>query len=521
MASSPLIAEGQDATTPADTAVHGDSEPGATVGSIAIDDLPGDSEATSPVGDVVVEPATMSPDAVSPDAAGHRARLHATAAGLIARIDRDLGRQLDLILHHPDFQKLEALWRGVVWLLESTDDPSVRLRILDVRWTEIARDLERALDFDQSALFDLVYSQEFGMPGGRPYGVVVVDHAISHRLGQAQGRAQGRGTKVDDIEVLEALMEVAAAAFCPFIVGVDPSMLAMDGLDEIDLRQDLSATFADPSFARWNRIRQRPDSRFIGAVIPRMLVRTPHRGRDHPRLGFVYDEKVASTRDLLWMHGGFGVAHVTARAMARHRWPAAIRGTLPPGEAGIVDGPVRHFLPSDRQGFVARFAVENAISEDQEMALNEQGLMVLRQLHQTGNAAFMNLPSLHRPPGYDGEAARMNAKMGAMLNYILCVARFAHYVKVIARDWVGKYNDAGQCQSLLDGWLQSFVTGNDDASPEIRVRYPLREAQVRVSEVPGKPGSYGCEIHLRPHYQLDQITSEFRLTTVIGNEAAA
>lgn len=441
-----------------------------------------------------------------------RARLHAAATDLIARIDRDLGEQLDAILHHPAFQKLEALWRGTRWLLD-TEDPTVHLRILDVRWAEIARDMERALAFDQSTLFDLVYSQEFGMPGGKPYGVMIVDHEISHRL--------GRGSKVDDVEVLESLMEVAAASFCPFIVGVQPSLLSLDSLDELDLRQDLGATFADPSFARWNRLRLRPDSRFLGAVLPRLLVRRPHRGRDHPRLGFVYDEKPRDGRDMLWIHGGFGVAQVTARAMARHRWPAAIRGTLPPGEGGIVDGPMRHFLPSDRAGIVPRFAVENSVSEDQEVALNEQGILVLRQLHLTGTAAFMNLPSLHRPPSFDSEAARMNAKMGAMLNYIFCVARFAHYVKVIARDWVGKYNDARDCERLLQQWLHGYVTGNDDASPEMRMRYPLREGRVSVHEVPGRPGSYGCEIHLRPHYQLDQITSEFRLTTVIGNEAAA
>ncbi|MBX9662979.1 type VI secretion system contractile sheath large subunit [Novosphingobium sp.] len=466
------------------------------------------SPAKAAVPDAETTPAALSSARERSDSAAVRARVNA----LIARIDRDLGRQLDAILHHPAFKKLEALWRGVRWLIDDLDDPSVCVRILDVRWTEIARDLERALDFDQSTVFDLVYSQEFGMPGGRPYGMVVVDHAVSHRL--------GRGSRVDDVEVLEGLMGVAAAAFTPFVFGVDPAMLALDQLDEIDLRQELGATFADPQFGRWNRMRLRPDSRFLAGVVTRLLVRHPHRGRDHPRLGFVYDEKVSDTRDLLWLHGGFALAHVALRAMARHRWPAAIRGTVPPGEGGLVDGPVRHFIPSDEPGFVVRYPVEAAVSEGQEVVLNDNGLLALRQMHLTGNVAFMNLPSLHRPPDYDGEAARMNAKMGGMLNYVLCVARFAHYVKVIARDWVGKYNDAAECERLLQRWLQTYVTGNDDASPEMRVRYPLREGRVSVAELPGKPGSYGCDIYLRPHYQLDQITSEFRLTTVIGTEGA-
>jgi type VI secretion system ImpC/EvpB family protein len=436
--------------------------------------------------------------------------LLARIQALIAEIDRRLGRQLDAILHHPDFQRLEGLWRGVHWLVNAMTDGQVKLRILDVRWTEVARDLERALDFDQSSIFDLVYNQEFGMPGGEPYGLMVVDRPVAHVFSPA--------SKVDDVAVLEGLADVAAAAFCPFIFGAAPRLLALDGFDEVDLRQDLAATFVDPAFARWNRMRARPDSRFLAVVAPRLLARTLHRGRDHPRLGFVYDEVAESGRDLLWISGAFALAYVAARAMMNFRWPAAIRGTLPRGEAGTVDGPVRQMLGSDEPGFVARFAVENAISEGQEVALNDAGIIALRQLHLTGMTAFLNLPSLHRPPLYDGEAARMNAKMSAMLNYILCVARFAHYLKVMARDWVGKYQTADQCERLLSDWLQKYVTGNDDASPELRVRYPLREGRVAVAEIPGKPGSFGCEIHLRPHYQLDQITSEFRLTTVIGSE---
>lgn len=460
-----------------------------------------------PVPSLSAEPAEAAPPARD---VVDRERLVARANAVIASIDRRMGDQLDAILHQPAFQRVEALWRGVAWLLAETEDPQVKLRILDIRWSEIARDIERAMAFDQSQIFDLVYSQEFGSPGGQPFGVMIVDHPVSHRLG-------GRD-KTDDIAVLEGLAEVAAAAFCPFIMGVDPRIVAMDGFDEIDLRQDLAAAFADPAFARWNRLRSKPDSRFLGAVMPRLLARRSHRGRDHPRLGFVYDERVDGPRDLLWLSGAFGLAHVAGRAMARYRWPAAIRGTLPPGEGGTVDGPARQFLASDREGVVARFAIENAVSEEQEMALNEAGLIVLRQMHLTGMAAFLNLPSLHRPPDYDSEAARMNAKMSAMLNYIFCVSRFAHYVKVMARDWVGKYTDAAECERLLQDWLDGYVTASDDATPEARVRYPLREARVVVAEVPDKPGAYGCEIAIRPHYQLDQIASEFRLTTVIGRE---
>ncbi len=453
-------------------------------------------------------PAVARPD---PD---HVARVRARAVRAIAAIDRMLSTQLDAVLHDSAFQRLESLWRGVEWLVDGMgEDQQVKLRILDVRWGEIARDLERALSFDQSVLFDRIYSDEFGSPGGEPFGMIIVDHQIWHRTG---GRE-----RTDDIAVLGSLAEVAAAAFCPTILGVDPRMLGLDGFDEIDLRQDVAGTLSGSEYARWDRLRSQSDCRFLGAVVPRLLGRRLHRGRDYPRLGFVYDEKVRGPQDLLWINGGFGLAQVAARAMRIHRWPAGIRGATSAGDGGVVEGPVRQYLPSDHDRVVARFAVENAISEEQEVALNASGLMAIRQLHLTGAVAFLNLPSLHRPPDYDSEAARMNAKMSAMLNYIMCVCRFAHYVKVMARDWVGKYTDANQCQKLLQNWLSGYVTGSDDASPETRLKYPLRQAQVLVSEVPGKPGTYGCEIAIRPHYQLDQIASEFRLTTVIGRETGS
>ncbi len=464
-------------------------------------------------GDIAVLSAPTRPllDDTRPDRPSPDPRVHAQAVRMVAAIDRILSEQLDAIIHNPALQRLEALWRGVAWLVDGMgDDPKVKLRILDVRWSEMARDLERALSFDQTQLFDKIYSAEFGTPGGEPYGLLVVDHQIWHRTG---GRE-----KTDDMSVLGSLAEVAAAAFCPTILGVDPRMIGLDGFDELDLRQDVAGTLAGAEYARWERLRSQPDSRFLGAVVPRLLARSRYCGRDFPRLGFVYDERIASAQDLLWLNGGFGLAQVAARAMRVHRWPAGIRGAIAANDGGVIDGPARQYLHSDHHRVVARFAVENAISEEQEVALNASGLMAIRQLHLTGAVAFLNLPSIHRPPDYDGEAARMNAKMSAMLNYIMCVCRFAHYVKVMARDWVGKYTDANECQRLLQAWLSTYTTGNDDASPEMRLRYPLRQAQVTVSEMPGKPGTYGCEIAIRPHYQLDQIASEFRLTTVIGRE---
>jgi len=475
------------------------------------EDEPGEDGTAGRDGHPAASPPADRP--ADPRAAERLAASRARVAAVVAGIDRLFGEQLDAVLHHPRFQRLEALWRGTHWLAASfAGDAMLKLRLLDVRWGEIARDIERALTFDQSALFEKIYSDEFGQPGGEPYGLIVTDHALWHRSALRD--------RVDDVEVAAGLAEVAAAAFCPIVTGVDPRLAGLDGFNEIDLRQDIGASLNGPDFARLDRLRAQPDSRFLAGVLPRFLIRQPHRGRGLPRLGVVWDEEVRSGDDLCWLAGSFALAEVAGRAMRAYRWPAGIRGVEADG-GGRVGAPERVLLPSDRPGTVARFPTENAVSEEQEMALNAAGFICLRQIHLTGDVAFLNVPSLHRPPNYDGEAARINAKMGAMLNYILCVSRFAHYLKVMARDWVGKYQTGAECQQLLQRWLSNYAISNADPSPEMRAKYPLREARVAVEEVPGRPGSYSCEIAIRPHYQLDQIASEFRLTTSIGREKAA
>jgi type VI secretion system ImpC/EvpB family protein len=435
--------------------------------------------------------------------------LRGEIARLIVSLDTRIGEQLDRILHHPRFQALEARWRGVAWLNESmTGDPQLKLRIMDVRWTELERDFERTAVFDQTVLFEKVYNGEFGRPGGEPFGLLVVDSHVSHR-------PDSRGT--DDLTVLGGLAEVAAAAFCPVVVGADARILGLDSYDEIDLRQEAGAIFQTAEYSRFQKLRSEPDARFIACALPRLLMRRPYQSRSFPRLGFGYNERIDEHRHLLWGSAAFGLASVAARAMKVHRWPANIRGAVAPNDGGIVNGPERLFLESDKPGVVARFPTEAAISQSQEVELNQLGLTALRQCHLTGSAAFFNVPSLHRPPHYESEVARVNARISANLHYVLCVSRFAHYIKVIAREWIGRFRTADEARRLLENWIQEYVTTTEDASHEQRAQYPLGEASIEVSERPDSPGSFDATVLLRPHFQLDNIAPEFALTTPIGH----
>lgn len=437
----------------------------------------------------------------------------ARIAALIADIDALLNAQLDAILHRPQLQQLEALWRNTSWLVgRATTSAALRVEILDCRWAELARDQERASTFEVSALYDKIYAQALGTPGGDPYGLIVIDHAFAHRPGGAD--------TIDDTVVAERLAEVGAAAFCPVVFGAAPRLLQMDSFADLDLRQDLSGTFRGGEYDRFKRLRRTADSRFLACVMPRMLARTPHRGRSFARLAFRYDEAIDDHDDMLWGSPAFAVADVALRAMQQHRWPANIRGASEADSGGVVTGPAHILLPSDRAGVVSRYPTENAVAEAQEVALNAHGLIALRQCHLTSSAAFFNVPSMHAPEATSG-MSNADARMGAMLNYVLCVSRFAHHIKVMTREWIGSFATAELAERRLRDWLSQYIDGSGGSDERMRARFPLREATVEVREDPGSPGNFHALVALRPHFQLDQSNADFVLTTPIGKPVNA
>jgi type VI secretion system protein ImpD/type VI secretion system protein ImpC len=127
--------------------------------------------------------------------------------------------------------------------------------------------------------------------------------------------------------------------------------------------------------------------------------------------------------------------------------------------------------------------------------------------------------SLQAPRRYSGpraEVADANARLSAQFNTMICVSRFAHFIKVMGRDMTGAFRTAGEIERALTTWLRRYANANKDAGPETRARYPLLDARVEVRELATKPGSFGCTIHLQPHYQLDDISASFRLVTELS-----
>jgi type VI secretion system protein ImpD len=450
--------------------------------------------------------------AVSDILADGKDRLLSRLARDIARLDALLSAQVNAILHHPRFQQLEASWRGLNYLVEQAEGAEgVKIRVLGVSWKELVRDLDRAIEFDQSQLFTKVYSDEFGTPGGEPFGVLLGDYEIWPRPSTAH--------PVNDIEALQKISGVAAAAFAPFVGGVHPAMFGLDRFCELDQPLNLARTFDQMEYFQWNNLRKEEDVRFVGLTMPRVLMRLPYEDDGTRADGFRFCEDVSAPHrgNYLWGTAVYSFGAVLLKTFDRSGWLAEIRGVKPGAETGgVVAGLPVHSFSTDKHGVVPKCSTDVMITDYQEQELGELGFLPLCHCAGTELSVFYTNQSIQKPKKYDVPAATMNARISAMLQYILCASRFAHYLKVIARDKIGSFQEAGDCEEYLHNWLQQYVTSDAEASPATKARFPLREARVKVEENRARPGSYLCTAHLWPHFQLDGLTAAIRLRTELA-----
>jgi type VI secretion system ImpC/EvpB family protein len=453
--------------------------------------------------------AFKSEDHNTPDTA----TLFAALDRVIARIDAAVSAQLDAILHHARFRRLEGAWRGLAWLVGTlAPTASIRVKLLPLAWGELCRDLGRAAAFDQSTLFRIIYEQEFGSPGGEPFGLLVVDHEVRHR--------PSAGAPTDDVGALSALAGIAAAAFVPTVVSASPALLQVDRFADLAFATDLNDPFRSPDHARWRALAGQEDARFLAVALPRLLARLPW-GDDATRVdGFRYTEEVSDADQRVWMTAGFAFAAVTARAFANHAWPADVRGS----ETNRIGGGLVTDLPDEP--FAAdptwiRPSLEIAFTDAQERALVEASLMPLTAMPFGQQAVFGAVRSLQIPSRFTAAPAAANARLSSQINAMLCVSRFAHCIKLRGRDMVGSFRTADEIERDLHDWLQRYVSGGSSASHDLRSRFPLVAARVAIREQPGRPGVFGCTIHLQPHLQLDDVSATFRLVTEIAGPQGA
>ncbi len=425
--------------------------------------------------------------------------------GRIAQIDRLVSMQLNEIMHHPAFQQLEATWRGLKYLIANSElTDNLKVRVLNVTKSEVAKDLRDATEFDQSALFKKLYEEEYGVFGGAPFAAIVGDYQFS--------------PSGSDIDLLEKMSNVAAAAHAPFLTNAGPDMLNLESFAAIDGPRDISKIFESTEFAKWKAFRQTEDSRYVALALPRMLIREPYGQDSVPVEAFAFEEGVdGSDHDkYLWANASWALASRVTNSFALYGWCATIRGVE---SGGLVEGLPVHNFRTESGDIAMKVPTEASITDRREKELADQGFVPLVHQKNTPNAAFFSVQSAQKPKVFSTDAATSNARISAQLPYIFAVSRFAHYLKVMMRDKIGGYMSRGEAQAFLNNWIANYVVANDDAPMSVKAQRPLREARIDVEDMPGKPGAYRAVAYLRPHFQLDELKVSMRLVADLPQAA--
>ncbi len=430
----------------------------------------------------------------------------------IAEIDRKVSEQLNAIMHNERFLKLEGSWRGLSYLvMNSETGTSLKIRMLQLPKKEMARDLQKAVEFDQSQLFKKIYENEFGTPGGEPYGALIGDYEWT--------------AHPDDVETLRLVSNVAAGAFAPFISGVGAGMFGFDNWSELSKPRDLAKIFETAEYTKWRGFRETEDSRFVNLVMPRVISRVPYGAATKAVEEFSYEEAPVNTDGsakamdhdhYCWMNAAYVMGTRLTDAFAQYGFCTAIRGAE--GGGKVNDLPTHTFTSDDGDGD-AKCPTEIGITDRREAELSNLGFLPLCHYKNTDYAVFFGAQSAQAPKKYDRPDATANAAISARLPYVMATSRFAHFLKVMARDKIGSFMEASDCEIWLNRWIQNYVNPMEGGGQESRAKYPLREAKVEVKEIPGKPGSYNAVAYLRPWLQMEELTTSMRMVARIPQKS--
>jgi type VI secretion system protein ImpC len=431
-----------------------------------------------------------------------------TITRAIAAIDAAMSTQLSEILHHPDYQKLEGSWRGLHHLvMNSETGADLKIRVMNIGKRELFKDLDKAVEFDQSQIFKKIYEAEFGSPGGEPYGALIGDYEFTNHP--------------EDIDLLSKMSQVGAAGFCPFVTASAPQLMGMDSYTELSKPRDLEKIFLDSSYAKWRSFRDSDDSRFVVLTMPRSLSRLPYGKNTKVVEEFDFEEveldekgnaKPVPHDQYAWMNTSYVLGARLTDAYAKFGWCTAIRGAE---NGGKVEGLPAHVFTADDGDQDLMCPTEIAITDRREAELSKLGFLPLCHYKNTDYAVFFGAQTAQKAKKYDRPEATANAAVSARLPYIMATSRIAHFLKVIARDKIGSFMERQDCEDWLKRWIANYVSTDPHPSNEVKARYPLAEAEIKVEEIPGAPGSYNAVAWLRPWLQMEELTTSLRMVAKI------
>ncbi len=419
---------------------------------------------------------------------------------MIAEIDAKLSRQMDEILHHPEFQALESSWRGLKLLVDRTNfRENIKLEILNASKQDLLEDFEDSPEIVQSGLYKHIYTAEYGQFGGQPVGALIANYFFD--------------PSAPDVKTLQYVASVASMSHAPFVAAAGPKFFGLESFTGLPDLKDLKDHFEGPQFAKWQSFREQEDARYVGLTVPRFLLRNPYDPEDNPVKSFVYKENVANSHEhYLWGNTAYTFASRLTDSFAKFRWCPNIIG--PQSGGAVEDLPLHHF---ESMGEIeTKIPTEVLVSDRREYELAEEGFIALTMRKGSDNAAFFSANSAQKPKFFgnneEGKTAELNYKLGTQLPYLFIVNRLAHYLKVLQREQIGAWKERTDLELELNKWIRQFVADQENPSAEVRSRRPLRAAQVNVSDVEGEPGWYRVSLSVRPHFKY--MGADFTLSLV-------
>jgi type VI secretion system protein ImpC len=431
-----------------------------------------------------------------------------TLKGAMKAIDAAMSKQLAEVMHSPEFQKLEGTWRGLHYLVMNTETSvNLKIKVLNVSKRELFKDVDKAVEFDQSQIFKKLYENEFGTPGGEPYGALVGDYEFTNHP--------------EDVELLSKMSNVAAAAFCPFISAASPQLFGFDKWTDLSKPRDLEKIFDTVEYTKWKSYRDSEDSRFVALVMPRVLSRLPYGANTKPIEEFDYEEveldergraKPVPHEHYSWMNAAYVYGTKLTDAFSKYGWCVAIRGAE---GGGKVQGLPAHVFTSDDGDADLACPSEIGITDRREAELSKLGFLPLCHYKNTDYSVFFGGQTTQKAKKYDRPEATANAAISARLPYMMATSRISHYLKIMARDKIGSFMEASDCEAWLNRWISNYVNANPSAGPEMKAKFPLADAKIKVQEIPGKPGSYNAVAWLRPWLQMEELTASLRMVASI------
>ena len=431
-----------------------------------------------------------------------------TISQAISSIDATMSQQLAAIMHNAEFQKLEGSWRGMHHLvMNSETGAQLKIRVMNISKRELFKDLDKAVEFDQSQIFRKIYEAEFGSPGGEPYGAMIGDYEFSNHP--------------EDVDIDATMSQVSAAGFCPFVSAASPKLLGMDSFSELSKPRDLEKIFLDETYTKWRSFRDSDDARFVVLTMPRSLARLPYGKNTKVVEEFEFEEveldekgdaKPVPHHHYSWMNTAYVMGARLTDAYAKFGWCTAIRGAE---NGGKVEGLPAHVFTADDGDKSLKCPTEIAITDRREAELSKLGFLPLCHYKNTDYAVFFGAQTAQKAKKFDRPEATANAAISARLPYIMATSRIAHFLKVIARDKIGSFMERQDCEEWLRRWIANYVSSDPHPSDDVKARYPLAEAEIKVEEIPGAPGSYNAVAWLRPWLQLEELTTSLRMVAKI------